>query len=158
MNLVFASYNLKDPEAWRLALGTERIISVRGEDKLRSFADVALELDKLIYFEKYPVDWVLYCNNEKGVQWAEFLAIEPYFDRKADTVILTHTKTSERQNDQIPDLSGNFYCRPHVFSMLGGLYKLQISDSSILKETRVSTDDTKILYGITRAGFNIKLL
>ncbi len=161
MNLVIASYNLKDPEAWRLALGVDKVIDLRSEDKLRSFADIALALDELIYSDKYPIDWVLYCNNEKGIKWAEFLEIESRYETRSDTIILTQTKTSERENGpgfQIPDLTGNFYCRPHVFNMLGGLYKLKINHTNVLTETKSPIDDTKILYGITRAGFDLSII
>lgn len=159
MNLVIASYKLKDPEAWRLALGVETVIDVHSEDKLRSFADLALSIDELIYFKNYPIDWVLYCNNEKDIKWSEFLAIESHYAYRADTIILSQTKSSSTAaKELIPDLSGNFYCRPHVFNMLGGLYKLQIADTNIFAETREPVEDTKILYGITRTGFDIKLI
>lgn len=160
MNLVLASYNIKDPEAWRLALGVEKVIHVQSEDKLKSFADIALAIDELIYFDKYPIDWVLYCNNEKGIKWAEFLAIESHYGARADTIILTQTKDSPRNPNigPVPDLSGNFYCRPHVFAMLGSLYKLKINDTNVLQETNSSIEDTKFFYGVMRSGFDLRLI
>jgi len=155
MNLVFISHNLKDPEAWRLALGVEKCIHFNNPDKLKGFAEISLTVDELIYENKSPVDWILYCNNEKGIKWNEFLSIESQIAAREDTLFLTQTRTQGRTQNQIPDLLGNFYCRPHVFTLLGNVYKIQ---ANMIKDTRSDIESTKILFGLTRAGFNIRLI
>ena len=155
MNLVLISHNLKDPEAWRLALGVNKLIHFNNPDKLKGFAEISLALDELIYEKKYPVDWVLYCNNEKGIKWNEFLSIESHVDKRDDTLFLTQTRIQGRAQQPVPDLLGNFYCKPRVFTLLGSLYKVQ---TSMIEDTRSDSESTKILFGLTRAGFNIKLV
>ena len=155
MNLIFISHNLKDPEAWRLALGVEKLIHFNNPDKLKGFAEISLALDELIYEKKYPVDWVLYCNNEKGIKWNEFLSIESHFSDRSDTLFLTHARIQGKAQYPVPDLLGNFYCRPHVFTLLGSVYKIQ---TNMIKDTRSDIESTKILFGLTRTGFNIRLI
>lgn len=155
MNLVLISHNLKDPEAWRLALGVNKLIHFNNPDKLKGFAEISLALDELIYEKKYPVDWVLYCNNEKGIKWNEFLSIESHFSDRSDTLFLTHARIQGKAQYPVPDLLGNFYCRPHVFTLLGSVHKIQ---TNMIKDTRSDIESTKILFGLTRTGFNIRLI
>ena len=155
MNLIFISHNLKDPEAWRLALGVEKLIHFNNPDKLKGFAEISLTLDELIYENKMPIDWVLYCNNEKGIKWNEFLSIESHFSERSDTLFLTQTRIQGKAQYLVPDLLGNFYCKPHVFTLLGSVYKIQ---ANMIKDTRSDIESTKILFGLTRAGFNIRLI
>ncbi len=155
MNLVFISHNLKDPEAWRLALGVNKLIHFNNPDKLKGFAEISLALDELIYEKKYPIDWVLYCNNEKGIKWAEFIAIQSTVDLTEDTLFLTQLKTSD-VGKQMPDLSGNFYCRPHVFSLLGSLYKLQNKTIDTVDNSKKI--ESSIFFGLARTGYDIKVI
>ena len=155
MNLLFISHGLKDPEAWRLALGIEKFIHFPYQDKLTGFAEIALMLDKLIWIERYPIDWVLYCNNEKGIKWSEFQTIQEYFDADSDTILLTQTRV-DRLGRTVPDLEGNFYCRPHVFTMLGSVYKIQNNIVNEIDKARL--DASKIFFAIARGGYNIKLI
>jgi hypothetical protein len=155
MNLVFISHGLKDPEAWRLALGIENFIHFNNPDKLKGFAEISLIIDELIYENKSPVDWILYCNNEKGIKWNEFLSMESQIDAGDDTLFLTQTRSQGKAQQEIPNLLGNFYCRPHVFTLLGSVYKIQ---TNMINDTRSDIESTKILFGLTRAGFNIKLI
>ena len=155
MNLIFISHNLKDPEAWRLALGVEKLIHFNNPDKLKGFAEISLTLDELIYENKMPIDWVLYGNNEKGIKWNEFLSIESHFSERSDKLFLTQTRIQGKAQYPVPDLLGNFYCKPHVFTLLGSVYKIQ---ANMIKDTRSDIESTKILFGLTRAGFNIRLI
>jgi len=155
MNLVFISHGLKDPEAWRLALGIEKFIHFPYEDKLQGFAQIALLLDKLVWIEKYPVDWMLYCNNEKGIKWSEFQSMKEYIDKNSDCLFLTQTFT-DKTGRTLPDLDGNFYCRPHVFTILGNSYKL---NNSVIENTDVSNKNlARLCYSIARSGCDIKLI
>jgi hypothetical protein len=155
MNLLFISHGLKDPEAWRLALGVEKFIHFTNPDKPKGLAEISLMLDTMIWMDRYPIDWVLYCNNEKGIKWSEFQTISPYIDVDSDTILLTQTKT-DRLGRSVPDLEGNFYCRPHVFTMLGNTYKIEnelINNLDAAKQTA-----SKIFFSIARGGYNIKLI
>jgi len=155
MNLVFISHGLKDPEAWRSALGIEKFIHFNNPDKLKGFEEISLALDEMIWIEKYPVDWVLYCNNEKGIKWSEFLTLESFVDVNSDTMFLTQT-LPDHKGRSVADLNGNFYCRPHLFALLGSVYKLQnkiIDDADQLNKT-----STSIFFGLARGGYNIKLI
>lgn len=161
MNVVLISHNLKDPEAWRAALGIEQVIHFTQPDHLIGFAEISVALDKLQFIDKKPIDWILYCNNEKGIAWADFLAKEPHLNRLDDSVYFTQTITNSRDNgpkNKIPDVLGNFYCTPHVFSIIGSLYKLNIDNTNVMRESRSGPVETKIVYGLTRAGYNIKLI
>ena len=155
MNLIFISHNLKDPEAGRSALGVEKLIHFNNPDKLKGFAEISLTVDELIYENKSPIDWILYCNNEKGLKWSEFLSLEPYLNERPDTLFLTQTRIQGKTQNPVPDLLGNFYCKPHVFTLLGSIYKIQ---TNIVKDTRSDIESTKMLFGLTRAGVNIKLI
>jgi hypothetical protein len=155
MNLIFISHNLKDPEAWRSALGVEKLIHFNNPDKLKGFAEISLMVDELIYENKSPVDWILYCNNEKGIKWNEFLSMESRVDPRDDALFLTQTRIQGKAQIAIPDLLGNFYCRPHVFTLLGSVYKIH---TNMISNTRSDAESTKILFGLTRAGFNIRLI
>lgn len=155
MNLLFISHGLKDPEAWRLALGIEKFIHFNNPDKLKGLAEISLALDDMIWIERYPIDWVLYCNNEKGIKWSEFQTIQEYFDADSDTILLTQTRI-DRLGRTVPDLEGNFYCRPHVFTMLGNVYKIQNNIVNEIDKTRL--DASKIFFAIARGGYNIKLI
>lgn len=155
MNLLFISHGLKDPDAWRLALGIEKCIHLDNPDKLRGFEEISLALDDMIWVNQYPIDWVLYCNNEKGIKWSEFLALESFVDVNSDTMFLTQTLI-DNKGRSVADLNGNFYCRPHLFTLLGSVYKLQnkiIDDSDQLNKV-----STSIFFGLARGGYNIKLI
>lgn len=157
MNLVFVSCGLKDPEAWRLALGIDKVIHVDTKDILLGLRDASIALDEYIYLEKNKVDFVLFCNNEKGIRWSEFLTITEQIELTSDNIYFTQTKLDTFSNTII-DLTGNFYCRPHVFTLMGSLYKLNISGTNIEKEQRAGALETRILYGLIKGGYNIKLL
>jgi|APFre7841882793_1041355.scaffolds.fasta_scaffold01945_9 hypothetical protein len=146
MNLIIANHYLKDAELWRLALGVGTVLDIHEKDKLKAFAEISIKLDELIYLKHTPVDWVLYAFEEKEIHWGKFLKIEPAVSKTDDTIFLADS------------LTGNFYCRPHVFSMLGGLYKLNTQDNRLFAESRASADITKMLYSIVRSGYDIKLL
>lgn len=155
MNLLLISHGLKDPDAWRLALGVEKCIHLDNPDKLKGFEEISLALDDMIWVNRYPVDWVLYCNNEKGIKWSEFLALESFVDVNSDTMFLTQTLI-DNKGRSVADLNGNFYCRPHLFTLLGSVYKLQnkiIDDSDQLNKV-----STSIFFGLARGGYNIKLI
>lgn len=155
MNILFVSHDLKDPEAWRLAIGAEKLIRFTNPDKLKGFAEISLMLDELLYEHKSPIDWILYCNDEKGIKWEKFLSLEPHLNEIPDTLFLTQTRIQGKAQQSVPDLLGNFYCKPRVFTLLGSVYKIQ---TNMIKDTKSDLESTKILFGLTRAGFNIKLI
>lgn len=155
MNLLFISHGLKDPEAWRLALGIEKFIHFPYQDKLTGFAEIALMLDKLIWIERYPVDWVVYCNNEKGIKWPEFQSMQNNIDKNSDCIFLTQTFT-DKTGRNLPNLDGNFYCRPHVFTILGNVYKL--NNSIINSSEEDDRNFSKLCFGIARSGCDIRVI
>lgn len=159
MNIVFIGHALKDPNAWRLALGINKIICIEQTDKFLGMRDAAIALDELIYIDREPVDFVLYCNNESGiVKWLEFLNKAPHIDPKSDTIYFTQTKAPGPGPEEITDLTGNFYCRPHIFTVMGSLYKIDIEATGIMKDSIADMVSTKILYGLAKGGYNIVLL
>lgn len=159
MNLVFVSCGLKDHEAWRLALGVNKVIHIDTKDILLGLRDASIELDEYIYLENNKVDFVLFCNNEAGIKWGEFLTIKDYIEETSDTVYFTQLKrlTDPYERDII-NLEGNFYCRPHVFTMMGSLYKLNMDNTNVKRESRGTPLETRILYGLIKGGYGVKLI
>jgi hypothetical protein len=156
MNLVLISCGLNDPDAWRLALNIDKVIHIDTTDTLIGMRDASIALDEYIYFDRNKVDFVLYMNNESGIcKWAEFQIAKDYVDKKSDTVYFTQTKKLYQKN--IPDVTGIFYCRPHVFTFMGSLWKLNM-DNDIGHESRAGALETRVIYGLSKAGYNISSL
>lgn len=157
MNIVFISCGLKDPEVWRLALGISKIIHVDTKDVLLGLRDASIELDEHIYLENGKVDFVLFCNNEAGIKWDKFLATKNFIDKTSDCVYFTQTKKVDRSPEDVINLEGNFYCRPHVYTFMGSLWKLDM-EGGVGNESRGNSVQTRILYGLLKGGYSIRLI
>lgn len=157
MNIVFVSCGLNDPEAWRLALGISKIIHTDTKDLLLGLRDASIELDEYIYLENNKVDFVLFCNNEAGINWDSFLKIKDFIEKDSDSIFFTQTTSAIRIPEAVINLKGNFYCRPHVFTFMGSLWKLDMNNS-VGAESRLDALETRILYGLIKGGYDIKLL
>lgn len=154
MNIVFISHALKDPEAWRSALGIDKVIHIEQPDKFLGLRDASIALDELIYIDRQQVDFVLYCCNESGiVKWPEFQQINSHIEKTSDTVYFTQDGPTD-----IINLSGNFYCRPHVFTIMGSLYKLELDQYPELGQAISNKTDTRIIYGLIKGGYKVSLL
>jgi hypothetical protein len=141
MNLVIAT--TRDPKLYTLFSPVEIISSDRG------FEDISIRLDEIIYMDRQPIDWVMYATNQVSEwQWNDFLSLEKYVPRDSDTIYTTKP---------LSEGIDNFYCRPHVFTLLGNMYKIQYRDyilgcysTSILSET-----GRLMFYAADRLGFKI---
>jgi len=130
------------------------IIRSTNPDKLLGFRDIALDLDELVYFERKKIDWVMYVNNN-DIRWADFLQLTKYVEIASDTVYLTgRNPWPWFDGKEQANMLGNFYCRPHVFTVLGNSYKIDIAGKLDKKSHLVSDDITKLIYGINRTGFD----
>ena len=91
-----------------------------------------------------PVDWVLHVVDE-DIEFEKFLNFAPNAPINSDTIYLTDEEK----------LLGNFYCRPHVFALLGNLYKIQYRDYILSQTASPLDNDSKLMaYAIDRLGFN----
>lgn len=146
MNLVIANHYLNDAEMWRMALGAGTVIDIVERDKLKAFSEISIKLDEHIYLNRKPVDWVLYACEETEINWGKFMQIQSAVSKTDDTIFLAS------------GLTGNFYCRPHVFSMLGSVYKLKVHEINLFNTTKVDDTQTRLLFSIVRSGYNLRVL
>jgi hypothetical protein len=108
-------------------------------DPQKKFADLALQLDEYIYIEHNNIDLV-------------FVITDPIADVDIPTIISSNTIYFVNTIH-----AGSFICSPHIFSMLGNLYKfnyIQHGRHSFDEELRVK----KMFYLIDRLGIDIHVL
>ena len=125
------------------------------EDKLLGMRDVALDLEEAIYIDQQKVDWVLYATDNR-IRWNEFLTLSRYVDQVSDTIYMTGRNLYPwPSNEDKANLLGNFYCRPHVYAMLGNMYKLKIDFTDSKKSDRIDPFVNTMVYAINRTGFDM---
>ena len=92
-------------------------------DKLLAMADMALQLDSKQFLEDVTVDYVLYAV-DNNVKLDAFKSLLKFDGAMYNTVWYTNT-VSHCSPDLIrQSVSGNFYCSPKVFSIMGSSYKI----------------------------------
>ena len=141
MNLVIAT--TRDPGLYIQFSPVEIIPADNG------FDDVSIRLDEIIYLDRQPIDWIMYATKPMlEWQWNDFLSLEKYAARDSDTIYTTKP---------LSEGIDNFYCRPHVFALLGNMHKIDYRDyilgcysTSIISET-----GRLMFYAADRSGFKI---
>jgi hypothetical protein len=148
MNIIVALHNYKNNvnELCNLINPIHTVVSTE-DDKSAAFRSMALEIDKIIYIDRVKVDFVLYAM-DTNVRWPAFLDASKHITIDSDTIYLTQNYNSMyRGIEEITD--GNFYCRPHVFSMLGNVYKIELDSG--FKNKNVAA----MLYAVNRSNYDI---
>lgn len=124
-------------------------------DKLIGMRDVALDLEESIYINKQKIDWVLYAVNDR-IRWNDFLSLTKYVDRASDFIYMTGKNLYPWPSDEDrANLLGNFYCRPHVYAMLGNMYKLNVDFTDTKKSDLIDPFVNTMVYAINRTGFDM---
>lgn len=130
------------------------IIRCNNPNKLLALRDISLDLDEAIYLDRKRIDWALYVNNP-NIRWDDFLQLSKYVEIASDTVYLTGRNAWPWYDGKEPaNMLGNFYCRPHVFTVLGSAYKINTEDKLDKRSDLVTEEISKIIYGINRTGFD----
>jgi hypothetical protein len=159
MNLLLVAYNFPHLEKWKMALNIKDSLEVNDDDILKGFSKIALKVDELVYVDKVKVDWVLYMSKDQDVKFGQFLDAAKYASGVTDTLFFADALESPYPNiPPSPDINSNFYCKPHVFSMLGNLYKLDLSKSKVITDSKSNETTSKLAFGIARFGYDVKTL
>lgn len=112
----------------------------------KRLADVAIQLDELIHFHNQQIDLVCVINNTAiNIDSLNADAVSDYVDRVYYTTRNLHTSS--------------FYCKPHVFSLISNLYKIDFNQYSF-KQLEYDTAELlaeKIFYIVNRLGIEIKI-
>jgi hypothetical protein len=124
-------------------------------NKLIGMRDIALDIEEAIYIDRKKIDWVLYATDMK-IRWDDFLGLSKYVDSASDTIYMTGKNLYPwPSNEDKANLLGNFYCRPHVYAMLGNMYKLQMDFSDTKKSDLLDPFINTMVYAINRTGFDM---
>jgi len=109
----------------------------------KRLADVALQLDEQIHFYNQQFDIVCVINSTPvNIDTA---CTQDYVDR-------VYYSTNDLQ-------TSSFYCKPHVFSLISNLYKIDFNHYGFknLDHDTVELLAEKIFYIVNRLGIEIKI-
>ena len=167
MNIALILHDLKDDESNILNLiNPAFVLRSQNEDKFIAFRDLGLKLDKLIYLERNQIDWVLYANNNL-IRYTNFLNIESFISPADNRLFYVEKHDTSLYPNEQQYLYKNFYCRPHVFSILSNVYKLKNTVNELTNlncflditpaGSEYKTDDffRTWLYAVNRNNFDI---
>jgi len=121
-------------------LGFSKVFRSARSDPEKKFADLTLQLDEYIYIDGNTVDLV-------------FVAATPNIDFNIPTTI---SHDSIYFVDKIH--TGSFICAPHVFSMLGNLYKVNYTDHNPDLGFNEPLHIKKMFYLIDRLGLGLHVI
>jgi hypothetical protein len=98
---------------------------------LQAMSGMALNLEVKMFLENLAVDYVLYATN-LDVKFDTFKQLAKFDGATYNSI--WYTQTVEHDNYHLPRLiriskSGNFYCSPKVFSILGSAHKVDAQTS-----------------------------
>ena len=167
MNIALILHDLKDDESDILNLiNPAFVLRSQNKDKFIAFRDLGLALDKLIYFDRNKIDWVLYANNNL-IRYTDFLNIESFISPNDNRLLYVEKHDMSQYPNEQKYLYKNFYCRPQVFSTLSNVYKLKNKVNELTNLNyflditpqggEYKTDDffRTWLYAINRNNFDI---
>jgi hypothetical protein len=167
MNIAVILHDINDDESDILnSINPAFILKSQNKDKFIAFRDLGLILDKLIYIDRNKIDWILYANNNL-IRYTDFLNIESFILPDDNRLFYVEKHNMSLYPNEQQYLYKNFYCRPHVFSILSNVYKLKniVNELSNLNYflditppgSQYRTDDffRTWLYAINRNNFNI---
>jgi len=109
-------------------------------------ADISLQLDQLIYFNSMPVDLVYVVRNINS-DHSKVREYAPYIYEYSDAIYFTEKSHSS-----------SFFCKPHVLSILGNLYKIDFTEYEFFDVPGLNPHELqieKIAFMINRLGFDI---
>lgn len=157
MNIALIFHNFVGDESTVInTVNPVTIIRCNTPGKLLAFRDISLDIDEQIYIERKKIDWVLYAT-DANIRWDDFKQLSKYVEIASDTVYLTGRNPWPWHDGKEPaNMLGNFYCRPHLFTVLGSVYKIDTEGKLDKKSDLVTDDITKLIYGINRTGFDFK--
>lgn len=155
MNLALIFHNfIGDEQSLIDLVNPALVLKNNNPSKLLGLRDISLDVDEAIYLERKKIDWVLYTNNN-NIRWHDFLQLSKYVEIGSDTVYLTGCNPWPWHDGKEPaNMLGNFYCRPHVFTVLGNAYKIDINGKLDKKSDLVTDEISKLIYCINRTGFD----
>lgn len=155
MNIALIFHNFVGDEAAIIdTVNPTTIIRCNNTDKLLALRDISLDIDEAIYLDRKKINWVLYVNNPT-IRWEDFLQLSKYVEIGSDTVYLTGRNAWPwHDGKESANMLGNFYCRPHVLTILGSAYKINTENKLDKKSNMVTEEVSKIIYGINRTGFD----
>jgi hypothetical protein len=124
-----------------------RVFTSTHKDYEKKFADIALQLDEYIYLNSNTID-LIYVVRDNNPDHNKILNCGPMVSSNA----IYFTTTNH---------TGSFFCSPHVFSLLGSLYKINIKKYFNQPEEidfREESYFTKMFYLIDRLGIDIYVI
>lgn len=109
----------------------------------KRLADIALQLDEQIHFHNQQFDIVCVINSTPVT--IDTAGTQDYVDR-------VYYTTNDLQ-------TSSFYCKPHVFSLISNLYKIDFNQYGFknLEQDTVELLAEKIFYIVNRLGIEIKI-
>lgn len=167
MNIALILHNYDDDQSDIInTINPICVLRSQNKDKFIAFRDLGLELDELIYLDRKPINWILYANNSL-IKYSNFLNLESFIAPTDNRVFYVEKHDTTFYPNEQQYLYKNFYCRPHVFSILSNIYKLkkivnQLHDQNYFLDITPAggvykTDDffRTWLYAINRNNFDI---
>ena len=127
----------------KLALLTDTGMALLESDKespSKQLADLALQMDEKILFDQLPVKLVCLLVNTPIINYDSIFAKQ-----------LHHNGVYYISDDY----ADSFYCKPHVFSVLGSLYKVnftRLNFKEVANDTQLLLAE-KIIFLINRLGY-----
>ena len=123
-----------------IELGTARVFTSNLRDNTRRLADLALQIDQYIYLQNSSVDMIYVTNRINQIEFDQFDPNFVYF-----------VSNNLHQS--------SFYCAPNIFSLLGSLYKIDLTQYQF---TNVNMDSTamlteRIFWLLNRLGVEYKI-
>ena len=143
MNIALVSLNNIDLTAILADINPCLILTSNKETRELRLADVALQLDEKIHFDDTKIDLVVVINQSNlQLQQIKNCFVNDYADRLYYAIRDLHTSS--------------FYCKPHVFSLLGSLYKNDWSHFKNTNNDSIELLSEKILQLVLRLGIDVK--
>jgi hypothetical protein len=143
MNIVLTSLSNIDLTSVISDINPCLILKSDKEMQSLRLADIAIQLDKKIHFETASIDLVCVINQPNlTLQHIKNNFVNDYADRFYYATKDLHTSS--------------FYCKPHVFSLIGSLYKNDWNHFKNTQDDSIELLAEKILYLIVRLGVDVK--
>jgi len=144
MNIVLASLSNIDLTSIVSDVNPCLILKSDKETRALRLADVAVQLDEKIHFEYVKIDLVCVINEPNlNLEQIKNCFVNDYADRFYYTTKDLHTSS--------------FYCKPHVFSLIGSLYKNDWTHFKNIQNDSIELLSEQILQLVLRLGIDVKI-
>ncbi len=144
MNIALASLRNIDLTSIISDIDPCLVLSSDKKSQDHRLADIAIQLDEKIHFENNKIDLICIVNDPNlRLDQIKNCFVNDYADRFYFTTRNLHTSS--------------FYCKPHVFSLLGSLYKNDWSHFKNTQDDSIELLIEKILQLVLRLGIDVKI-